>query len=117
MISWIVIVILVIAGIFAIKMNHFRHRIFIILLLIFALFLYSTMTLVDNKNDFNYGSTEGVIHALGVYTGWLANGFQNLRAITGNAFKMDWSSTNGSFFNKSDDFQKTDVKTKSSYRR
>ena len=100
MISWIVITILVVCGIFAIKMNHLRHRVFIIILLVLALFLYTSITLVDNRHDFDYKSSEGVFDAMKIYTGWLANGFQNLKTITGNAIKMDWSSTNGSFLNK-----------------
>jgi len=98
MISWIVMVILVIVGIFAIKMNHLRHRIFIILLVVTALFLYSTMMVVDNQQEFDFSSSEGVFDASKIYLGWLGNGFQNLKQLTGKAIGMDWSSTNGTFF-------------------
>jgi len=100
MISWIVITILVLVGIFAIKMNHLRHRIFIIILILLALFLYSSMALVTTKNDLNFNNTEGFFNAVKIYTGWLANGFENLKEITGKVIKMDWSSTNSSFFDK-----------------
>ena len=98
MISWIVIVILVAVGIFAIKMNHLRHRAFIILLILLALFLYSSMALVGSKNELKYDSSEGVMNAVRIYGGWLVNGFQNMKDITGEVIKMDWSSTNGTFF-------------------
>ncbi len=97
MISWIVVTILVLVGIFAIKMNHLRHRVFIILLVLLALFLYSSMTLITTKNDVSLDNGEGVLNAMELYTGWLANGFKNLKTITGNVVRMDWTSTNGTF--------------------
>ena len=100
MISWIVITILVLVGIFAIKMNHLRHRIFIIMLILLALFLYSSMALVTTNNELSFDDTGGFFHAMKVYTGWLANGFENVKQITGNMIKMDWTSTNSSFFDK-----------------
>jgi len=98
MISWIVIVILVVIGIFAIKLNHLKHRVFIIMLVLIALFLYASMALVTTQNDVNFDDSEGFFHAFKVYKGWLANGFENVKVITGHVLKMDWSSTNGTFF-------------------
>jgi hypothetical protein len=97
MISWIVIFILVFVGIFAIKMNHLRHRVFIIMLIFLALFLYSSMALVTQDNDLKLDSSEGIFTAMKVYTGWLANGFNNMKDIAGNVIKMDWTSTNATF--------------------
>lgn len=98
MMSWIVIVVLVIAGIIAIRLNHLRHRFFIVLIILLALFLYTTMTMVSEVNEFELNSADGVVDALKVYLGWLANGFNNLKELTGKAIKMDWKSTNNSFF-------------------
>jgi len=100
MLNWIIIVILVIVGLSAIKMSHLRHRVFIISLVLLALFLYASIFFISSKNDLDLDSTEGVTDALKVYVGWLANGFQNFKTITGNMIKMDWSSTNGTFLNK-----------------
>lgn len=100
MISWIVIIVLVVVGIFAIKMNHLRHRVFIILLVLLALFLYVSMVAVGNKNEFEFNSAEGIYDAMKVYTGWLANGFENMKALTGDAIGMDWKSTDGTFIDK-----------------
>ena len=102
MISWIVIIILVVIGIISIKMNHLKHRMFVIILVLIALFLYSSMALVTTQNDLDFNSTEGFFKTIKVYGGWLANGFKNFKTITGNAVKMDWSSTNESFFDGSD---------------
>jgi len=100
MLSWIVIVILIVVGIMAIKFNHLRHRFFIVLLVLLALFLYSSMALVSDENSLNLNSSDGIFSAIKVYTGWLANGFDNLKALAGKAIKMDWSSTNSSFIKK-----------------
>jgi len=103
MISWIVIVILVLVGIFAIKMNHLRHRIFIILLVLFALFLYLSITLITVQNELDLSSTKGFLNGIKVYGGWVAHSFTNLKALTGDAIGMDWTSTNASFFDSSKD--------------
>lgn len=100
MISWIVILILVIVGIFAIKLNHLRHRFLIIVLIVIALFLYTTMSLVSTENNLDFKSTEGVFHSIKIYTGWLANGFNNLKELTGKAINLDWSKSDASFFDK-----------------
>ncbi len=94
MISWVVVVILVIIGIFAIKMNHLKHRVFILILIFVALFLYATIALVNTRNDFDLSTSKGIIHAVGIYRGWLANGYKNVKSLGANAIKMDWSSTN-----------------------
>lgn len=99
MINWIIIIILVVIAIFAIKLNHLRHRSFIIIVVLLALFLYLTMTYVNSKNNIDLNSSEGIFRSIKIYTGWLANGFQNMKALTGNAVKMDWSSANASFTN------------------
>ena len=99
-VHWIVIIIFLIVGIAAIKMNHIRHRIFIIFLIVLALFLYVTTLMVTNDNNLKFTSSEGVFHAIKVYTGWLAHSYQNLKTLTGRAIAMDWTSTNGTFFKK-----------------
>ena len=51
-------------------------------------------------NELELTTSEGVFDAVKLYVGWLANGFQNLKTITGRAIDMDWTSTDASFFNK-----------------
>ena len=101
MISWIIIVVLVIIGIMAIKMNHLRHRFFIVLLLVLALFLYITINYVNKQNNLDFSTAEGVVKSMKVYMGWLAHGFGNLKSITGYAIHMNWTSTNGTIKLKS----------------
>jgi hypothetical protein len=96
-INWIIIIILVIVGVFAIKMNHLKHRTFIVILVIVALFFYASVTYIASRNNLSMDSYEGFVNTMKVYLGWLGNGFQNIKVLTGNAVKMDWTSVNGSF--------------------
>jgi hypothetical protein len=98
MISWIIIGVLLVVGIAAIKFNHLRHRFFIVMLVFLALFLYTSITFLAEKNDLGVDNSEDVVNILKVYNGWLANGFKNMKSIAGNVIKMDWTSTNASFF-------------------
>ncbi len=59
------------------------------------------MNLVTEKNSLDLTTSEGFFNAVKVYTGWLGNGFQNLKSLTGRAIGMDWKSTNGTFIGKS----------------
>ena len=113
MINWIIIIILIVVGILAIKMNHLKHRTFIIILIVLALFFYLSVTYIASKNNLSMNSYGGFVNTMKVYTGWLANGFGNMKALTGNAVKMDWTSTNGTFFNnKSNANQQTVSKSR-----
>ena len=99
MINWIIILILVVVGVLAIKMNHLKHRAFIIVLIVLGLFFYLSLTFVATKNNLEMNSYDGFVKTMQVYLGWLGNGFQNIKVLTGNAVKMDWTSVNGSFDN------------------
>lgn len=102
MISWVVIVLLVLVGIFALRINHLRHKIFIIFFLLFVLFLYVTITIVNAQNKLDLTTTSGFLGSMKVYGGWLANGFNNIRFLSGNVVKMDWTSTNASLIQDQD---------------
>ena len=102
MISWLVILILVVIALIALKLNKVRHKIWIIAIILIAIFLYASLALVYSKNDLDLKSAEGISGAFKVYLGWLGNSFQNLKSITGNVVNMDWTSTNGTFFNKTE---------------
>lgn len=98
MISWIVIIILVIVALFVIKISYLRHKLLMIFLIILALFLYITLNVVLEQNNLDFTTVGGFFHSIKVYWGWLANGFQNIKEITGKVIKMDWVSSNKTFF-------------------
>jgi len=100
MISWMVIGILVIAALIALKMNHLRHRIWILALVFLALFLYTSAAIVYNENELTFDSMEGIFSSIKIYIGWLGNGFQNLKTLSGNAINLDWTDSNETFVNQ-----------------
>ena len=100
MINWIIISVLIIAAVLALKLNHLRHKVWIILVILIALFLYTSVSLVYKENNLTLEKTEDVFSIARVYLGWLGNGFSNMKALTGNAVKIDWKSTNSSIITK-----------------
>ena len=83
------------------RLGHFRKKTFIFIVILLVLFFYSTLLIINSKNKLDFSTSEGFMNSMKIYGGWLANGFNNLKVITGNALKMDWSSTNGTFIEKS----------------
>ncbi|MFA5174253.1 MAG: hypothetical protein WC438_03665 [Candidatus Pacearchaeota archaeon] len=100
MISWIIIAILGIFAYMVMKAVHIRHRATLLIIIVLAIFLVITMGIVSQNNSLDLSTTKGFFDAVKVYMGWLGNGFQNMKHLTGNAVKMDWTSINGSFVNK-----------------
>lgn len=100
MISWLIIGIMVVLGIIVLKTNHFRHRFWIFFLILMAIFLYVSITVVHSKYNLDFTTFEGLSNSVKVYLGWLGNGFQNMKNLVGNAIKMDWTSSNESLLDK-----------------
>jgi hypothetical protein len=101
--SWIFITVLVIAGFLIMKIAHLKHRFFMVMIILLALFLYTTMSSVADENNLNFSNTQGVFEGIKLYSGWLANGFQNLKVLTGNVIGMDWKKTDGKFIEENKD--------------
>lgn len=100
MVSWVVIIIIIILILLVVKIGAFKHKFFMILLILLVLFLITTMILVSKENRLDFSTTEKSFNSMKVYTGWLANGFQNLKSLVGRAIDMDWKSANKTFFEK-----------------
>ena len=102
MVSWAVIVIAVVLILLIVKIGAFKHKFFMILLILLILFLITTTILVSKENKLDFSTTKKSFDSIKVYTGWLANGFQNLKVLAGRAIDMDWESTNETFFEKNE---------------
>jgi hypothetical protein len=94
MLSWVIIIILAVMAAAVLKMSHIKHRLTLVVLIIIALFITSTIGVVSSNNELDLSSTDGFLNAAKVYFGWLGNGFQNMKVLTGQAIGMDWTSTN-----------------------
>ena len=98
LLSWIIIIIVVVLILFfVLKMGHMRHKMTLVLIVAIALFLGITFYIVYSENHLDFSTSGGIMNSVEIYFGWLANGFQNFRALTGNAVNMDWTSSNASF--------------------
>ena len=97
MVSWVIILIALIALFVISKFIHFRnlkHKVSAIIVILLLLFLISTFTGVVKDNSINLKTPSGVFEAGKLYFVWLGQAFDNIGAITGNAVKMDWSVSN-----------------------
>ena len=99
MILWLIVGFVLIIGFTYIKFSSTRDQVKLIFLVILALFLFGTILVVYTSNKLELNSLDGIKSSFKVYMGFLANGFQNLKKITGNVIGMDWTSTDASFFN------------------
>ena len=86
-------VLIILAFVF-LRMRHARHRISLIVFILALLFFYITISNVFNRYDIDWKSATGIEKGMKVYFSWLGGAFGNLKAITVNAVKMDWSQKN-----------------------
>ncbi|MEK6871938.1 MAG: hypothetical protein AABX16_03480, partial [Nanoarchaeota archaeon] len=79
------------------------HRFFILILILCALFLYSSFIIISQKNVIDLSTSKGVFAAMGVYGKWLVHSYENVKVLTGKAIEMDWfqdKKTNSNVQNK-----------------
>ena len=91
-----IIAVLIIAIYVLVEIKRLRHKIFAIFLIGLILFTYVSFSVVLKDKDIDYKTIPGVTSASKLYFSWLFSVFGNLKSITTNAIKMDWSSTNSS---------------------
>ena len=92
--SWTSIFVLAIITIgiwIVIEIKRFKHIIFAILLIVLVIFSYVSFAVVAQDNELDFTSFSGVIEATKIYFSWLGSIFGNLKQITANVFKLDWS--------------------------
>jgi hypothetical protein len=97
MVSWMFIVIGIVAVLVVSKFIHFRHikhRITAIAIILIILFIYASLTAVIKSNDIDIKSFSGVVSAGKIYASWLVQAFGNVKQLTANAIKMDWMPQN-----------------------
>lgn len=93
-VTLLVVVLAILALLFMSKMKTTGHKFSLAVIIILILFFYFTFTSVASSNSVNLNSTSGIISAGQLYFSWLGHAFTNVKSITGNAVKMDWSPAN-----------------------
>lgn len=85
-------IILIIAAIWVIlEIKRFKHRALAIFLIFVLLFSYFSFTVVFTGKKLDLSSVNGIKEAGGIYYSWLASIFVNIKSLTSNAIKMDWT--------------------------
>jgi hypothetical protein len=95
MITWVLVALIVVGALLFIKVSHYRHRFFVITIVVVALFLYISVAYVASKNNLDFTTYDGLVKSVNIYMGWLFNLAGNFKTLTGSAVKLDWTSTNG----------------------
>jgi energy-coupling factor transporter transmembrane protein EcfT len=90
-----IIILLLVVGVMILLMRvkAFKHKFvwFILMVVIIILFFGYWMALAGK--DIDYNSLDGLKTAGGLYLGWFANGFNNIKVLTTNAIALDWRDT------------------------
>lgn len=94
--TFMIIGILIIAIWVIFELRRLKHKIFAIILIALVLFLYTSITFSIRGQEIDLRSSEGVIRASKIYFSWLGSALANMKTITTNALKMDWSYKNES---------------------
>jgi len=92
--NWVIIVILIILVLVFSRMKYMKHKIFLVFFILIILFLYVTSTRILSGESINWKSVAGVEKGIKIYFAWLGGAFDNLKVLTTNAVKMDWTQKN-----------------------
>ncbi len=97
----LLIVGILIVGIWIIiEFKRFRHKLLAIFLILLIVFTYVSFLVTLKGKDIDFKSIDGIKTAGTLYFSWLGSVFSNVKTITTNAIRMDWSA-NESMANKS----------------
>jgi uncharacterized membrane protein len=88
------VAILVIGIWFFIELKRFKHKIWAILVIGLIVFSYVSFSATLKNQDINYATLSGLTKAGKIYFLWLGSVIKNVKTITLNVIKMDWTSSN-----------------------
>jgi len=90
-ITILIISVLIIAIWVIIEIKRLKHKLFAIFLIGLILFGYFSFTFSLRGQDIDFKTVPGMLEASKLYFSWLGSAFGNMKSITTNAVKMDWS--------------------------
>ncbi|MBU2577085.1 MAG: hypothetical protein KKF50_05185 [Nanoarchaeota archaeon] len=95
-IQWIVLGVLIILGLWYLKMEHHTRRVKIIVIVIIGILIYFSMVGIFSSEKVNLTSPRGVVNGVYVYFGWIGQTASNLWDVgtdtvrtVGNAIKIN----------------------------
>jgi len=91
-ITFFIISVLIIAIWIFIEVKRLRHKIFAIFLIVLILFSYvSFLAVLKGHSEIDLKTAPGLVEAGKVYLAWMGNIFENVKTVTAQVIKMDWS--------------------------
>jgi hypothetical protein len=95
--QWILIGLALIAVFVVSKLihfKHFKHRVTAIVLILLLFFAYASVANIIKNNSIDIKTPSGVFQVAKLYFSWLGYVFGNVRVVTGNVIRMDWTPGN-----------------------
>jgi glucan phosphoethanolaminetransferase (alkaline phosphatase superfamily) len=77
-----------------IEFKRFRHKLLAVFLIVLIIFTYVSFLVTLKGKDIDFKSVDGLKEAGTLYFSWLGSVFGNIKSITTNAIKMDWTPEN-----------------------
>ncbi|NMB66778.1 hypothetical protein GYA25_01835 [Candidatus Woesearchaeota archaeon] len=90
----ITLIALVVLVLILFEVKKTKHKVLLILVLGFILFGYFSFVMVFKNKPISIKNLSDVDNLLNLYFSWLGQVFNNIKIITGQITKMDWSSNN-----------------------
>jgi len=87
----IILLVVVLAIWILIELKRMRHKLFAIFLIALIVFTYFSFSAMVKNNNVDLKTVDGLGKATKLYFLWLGSAFGNIKLITSNAIKMDWS--------------------------
>ena len=91
MVNWIIILVLAVLIMVFFKAKDFKHKFYTIFVIVLLIFFYSSFSSVVSDKKVDLKTFDGVTTAGKLYFSWLGYIFNNVKVISGNTIKMDWS--------------------------
>ncbi|GBE19513.1 hypothetical protein BMS3Abin17_00236 [archaeon BMS3Abin17] len=91
-----VVAALIIAIWVIVEIKRLKHKLFAVFLITLILFTYISFSLTLKNHNLDLKTISGVVNAGKLYFTWLGSVFVNLKSLTANIIKMDWSGNDSS---------------------
>jgi len=89
---WIAVILIIIAILF--KFKEIRHKIGLLIIALFLIFLLISVSQVYSQNEVDLTSFDGVVYAGKVYFSWLGSTFKTAVHVSNYAIHQDWGMKN-----------------------
>jgi|TARA_Y100000310_G_scaffold17671_1_gene17430 hypothetical protein len=89
--SLLIISVVIISIWVVIEVKRFKHKIFAIFLIILIIILYWGVIVVFQDREIDLTTVSGMTEATKIYFSWFGSIFENLKTLTSNVIRMDWS--------------------------